>query len=174
LASMSNHNISRIWTWVVQRTTSIMPTNELGWLRFYSKNLYGKMDGKKVLLIVDNCLGHLKTSEGLKNIDLFFLPPNTTSKILLCDVGIIQAFKMHYCRWFYENILKGYEIKIPNPEKINILDAMNLTFLTWRTNAQVRTIANYFWHYKVRSMDNMALKNLNLHLDDKVINNYML
>jgi hypothetical protein len=56
------------------------------------------MDGKKVLLIVDNCLGHLKTSEGLKNIDLFFLPPNTTSKILLCDVGIIQAFKMHYCR----------------------------------------------------------------------------
>lgn len=35
------------------------------------------MDGKKVPLIVDNRLDNPKTSEGLKNIDLFFLPPNT-------------------------------------------------------------------------------------------------
>ena len=102
------------------------------------------MDGKKVLLIVDNHLGHPKTSEGLKNIDLFFLPPNTTSKILLCDVGIIQAFNMYYCRLFYQKFLKDYEIKILNPEKINILDAMNLTISTWRTNVQVSTITNYF------------------------------
>jgi hypothetical protein len=51
---------------------------------------------------------------------------------------------------------------------------MNLTISTWRTNVQVSTITNYFWHYKVRSKDNMALKNLDLHLDDKVFNNYML
>ena len=29
-------------------------------------------------------------------------------------------------------------------EKINILDAINLTILTWRINVQVSTIANHF------------------------------
>ncbi|MBA0637064.1 hypothetical protein Godav_024500 [Gossypium davidsonii] len=37
------------------------------------------MTGKKVLLIVDNCPAHPKVIEGLRNVELFFLPPNSTN-----------------------------------------------------------------------------------------------
>ncbi|KAH1228178.1 CENP-B 2 [Glycine max] len=41
---------------------------------------------------------HPRNIEGLRNVELFFLPPNMTSKIQPCDAGIIRAFKMHYRR----------------------------------------------------------------------------
>ncbi|KAK5776414.1 hypothetical protein PVK06_044373 [Gossypium arboreum] len=37
-----------------------------------------RMTGRKVLLIVDNCLAHPKFVEGLRNVELFFLPPTST------------------------------------------------------------------------------------------------
>ncbi|XP_047309584.1 ARS-binding protein 1-like [Impatiens glandulifera] len=57
--------------------------------------------------------------------------PNTTSKIQLCDAGIIRAFKMHFRRRFYRNLLEGYELGVSNPAKINVLDAMNLAISAW-------------------------------------------
>ncbi|MBA0613716.1 hypothetical protein Godav_014092 [Gossypium davidsonii] len=39
------------------------------------------MNGRKVLLIVDNCPTHPKVIESLRNIELFFLPPNSTNAI---------------------------------------------------------------------------------------------
>lgn len=110
-----------------------------------------------------------KIIEGLKNIESLFLPPNTTSKIHPCDAEIIRAFKMHYCHQFYRNLLEGYEIGIPNLEKINVLDVMNLAILAWITDDQESTITNCFRHCKIRSMDNVASKNLDQHSDDKGI-----
>lgn len=43
---------------------------------------------------------------------------------------------MHYRRRFYSNILEGYELGQSDPEKINVLDAINLEFLAWMINAQ--------------------------------------
>jgi hypothetical protein len=37
------------------------------------------MDGRKILLLVENYLSHPKTSKDLKNIELFFLPHNIIS-----------------------------------------------------------------------------------------------
>ncbi|KAM3319815.1 hypothetical protein P3S67_007015 [Capsicum chacoense] len=75
--------------------------NKRAWMieilfREYVQQLDAKMDGRKILLIVDNCPAHPKNVEDLRNVELFFLPPNTTSKIQPCDAGIIRAFKMHY------------------------------------------------------------------------------
>lgn len=85
------------------------------------------MNGRKILLMVDNCPVHPKVIEGLKNIELLFLPPNTTPKIQPCDASIIRNFKFHYRRRFNHNLLEGFETGTPNPEKINILDAMNFS-----------------------------------------------
>ncbi|KAL0296138.1 UNVERIFIED_CONTAM: hypothetical protein Sradi_6665900 [Sesamum radiatum] len=52
-----------------------------------------------------------------------------TSKIQPCDAGIIRAFKMHYRRRFYKNLLEGHELELPNPEKINVLDAIKICSL---------------------------------------------
>ncbi|KAK4834085.1 hypothetical protein QYF36_016628 [Acer negundo] len=69
------------------------------------------MNGRKVLLMVDNFSAYPKVVEGLTNVELFFLPSNTTSKIQPCDVGIIRALKIHYRYRFYSSILEDCEIR---------------------------------------------------------------
>ena len=110
-----------------------------------------RMNGRKVLLLVDNCPAHPKIVEGLRNVELYFLPPNTTSKIQPCDVGIIRAFKVHYRRHFYSSILQMLEADSPNLEKINILDAINFATMAWSFDVTTKTIANCFRHCKIRS-----------------------
>ncbi|XP_047339888.1 uncharacterized protein LOC124943428 [Impatiens glandulifera] len=87
-----------------------------------------KMDGRMVLLVIDNCPAHPKVVQGLPNIELFFIPPNTTSKIQPCDARIIRAFKIHYH--------------------------------TWMSDVKNITIANFFQHYKLRSVENVVSKPL--------------
>ena len=91
-----------------------------------------RMNGRKVLLIVDNCPAHPKIIEGLRNVELFFLLLNTTLKIQPSDAGIIRALKIHYRRRFYSSILEGYEVGAINPEKINILNAINFVNAAWK------------------------------------------
>ena len=50
-----------------------------------------KLKGRRVLLLVDNFSGH--ADEGYSNIQVEFLPPNTTSKVQPMDLGIIANFK---------------------------------------------------------------------------------
>ena len=88
------------------------------------------MDDRKVLLLVDIWPAHPKHNEVLRN------------------AGIVRALKMHYCRRFYRTFLKGYKISTQNPEKINILDALNLAISAWTTDIQARIIVNYFRHCK--------------------------
>ncbi|XP_022851530.1 CENP-B homolog protein 2-like [Olea europaea var. sylvestris] len=113
-----------------------------------------RMKGMKVLFIVDDCPTHPKVVEGLRNVELFFLPPNTTSKIQPCDAGIIRVFKDHYRRHFYSSILQGLKVEAPNPEKINILNAINFANTTWNFDVKTTTIANCFRHCKIRSEEN--------------------
>ncbi len=115
-----------------------------------------RMNGRKVLIIVDNCPAHPKIVEGLRNVELFFLPPNTTSKIQPCDAGIIRAFKAHYRRRLYLSILQVLEAEASNTEKINILNAINFANLAWNFDVKETTIANCFRHCKIRSEENNA------------------
>jgi len=52
-------------------------------------------EGRKVAFLVDNCSAH-KTTTSLQNILLHFLPPNTTSVLQPCDMGIIRSMKGYY------------------------------------------------------------------------------
>ena len=64
------------------------------WLLDFNKQM--KTQDKKVLLLVDNAGGHNITPELIKrltHVEVYFLPPNTTSVIQPCDQGIIRSFK---------------------------------------------------------------------------------
>lgn len=108
----------------------------------YVRSFDQMMHGRRVLLVVDNCPARPRNIEGLGNVELFFLPPNMTSKIQPCDAGIIRAFKMHYRRRFYRKILEGYEVGQSDPGKINVLDAINLAIPAWTIDVRKETIAN--------------------------------
>ncbi len=82
----------------------------------------------KVLLIMDNFSGHIPLDQlpnhiQLRNTTVFYLPPNATSKIQPCDVGIICNFKAYYRRRFNRLLLQRLEDNVADPEKIDILYA---------------------------------------------------
>ena len=52
---------------------------------------------KKITLIMDNCPANPKV-DGLKALELNFLPPKTTSKTQPMDQSVITSLKATYCR----------------------------------------------------------------------------
>ena len=62
------------------------------WLRWFS----ARMTGRKVLLLMDNCPAHTAGILDIANVEVRFLPPNTTSKLQPLDGGIIRTLKAHY------------------------------------------------------------------------------
>ncbi|GFW77670.1 tigger transposable element-derived protein 1 [Trichonephila clavipes] len=61
----------------------------------------------KVLLIVDNAASHPQLEH--PNVQLVFLPPNTTSLIQPLDQGIFATFKKYYIKRTYKFILNKLE-----------------------------------------------------------------
>lgn len=88
---------------------------------------------KKIALILDNCTAHPNLT--FKNIQLFFLPPNTTSIIQPLDQGIIKTFKTYYRTDMRKTIIdlidygKGTSSEIA--KKISLLDALHMTAKSW-------------------------------------------
>ena len=77
---------------------------------------------RKIALIVNNCSAH-HIVDGLKVIELIFLPPNTTSKTQSMDEGLIRSLKALY----RGSIIKHYITSIDgrkSTSKVNILEAM--------------------------------------------------
>jgi len=97
-----------------------------------------RMDGRKVILLLDNCSAHIKDTDlekfniQLKNTTLLYLPPNTTSKIQPCDARIIRTFKAYYCRRFNNQMLSKIESSVADPEKINLLDDIQNAIAAWK------------------------------------------
>ncbi|GFU59590.1 tigger transposable element-derived protein 1 [Trichonephila clavipes] len=61
----------------------------------------------KVLLIVDNAASHPQLEH--PNVQVVFIPPNTTSLIQPLDQGIIATFKKYYIKTTYKFILNKLE-----------------------------------------------------------------
>ncbi|MFQ6643129.1 hypothetical protein Gotur_017309, partial [Gossypium turneri] len=59
---------------------------------------------------------------------------------------------------FYSSILEGYEKGEIDPEKINVLDVIHFINAAWNIDVKPTTIANYFRHWKIRSEEDMPLK----------------
>ena len=86
------------------------------------KNLKKKI--AKIVLIVDNCPAH-PIIDGLKAIELVFLPPNTTSKTQPMDQGVIRSLEAKYRRKIIKRLIRAEDMKKKLPQT-SILDAMQL------------------------------------------------
>ena len=107
-------------------------------------NYFGKKK-RRILLIVDNCSSHdpaLSTS--LKNIDLKFLPPNCTSHLQPCDLGIIKNQKVHYRRRLSRKLLEAIENNEADNFHVDILQCLRWIRTVWENEVSQTTIANCF------------------------------
>jgi DDE superfamily endonuclease len=56
----------------------------------------GRTKMRKVLLLIDNAPSHIYKHLDLAFVEVYPLPPNTTSKLQPLDAGMISSFKRHY------------------------------------------------------------------------------
>ena len=109
------------------------------WVRKLDRKF--RADDRNIALIIDNCPAHPSISN-LTNIQLVFLPPNTTSILQPMDQGFISSLKAH-CRGRVAPLLcRALEKKEPCP-KISILQPMKILPDSWEAVSK-ETIINCF------------------------------
>ena len=108
------------------------------WLNKWNRKL--SRDGRRIALVIDNATCHPKIT--LSNIELVFLPPNTTSHTQPMDQGIIANMKSHY-RHLYTlgHLLPAMEAKVRCT--YNLFDALDVVSHAWSL-VTPRTIARCF------------------------------
>ena len=72
-------------------------------------------ENRKVILVVDNCPAH-PIIEGLKAVELLFLPPNTTSKTKPMDQGMIHSLKAKCYKKIIQSLISAAYIKKTFPK----------------------------------------------------------
>lgn len=96
-----------------------------------------KAQGRKVLLLLDNFSGHkvgvqlVGGKQGLSNVRIEWLPPNTTSHWQPMDQGVIASFKLQYRRQFVAYIIQMYEADKDPFKTVTILKAIQWSRIAW-------------------------------------------
>ena len=98
-------------------------------------------ENRKIVLIVDNCPAQ-PIVDGLKAIELVFLPPNTTSKTQPMDQGVIRSLKAKYRRKIIKRLIRAVDMKKKLPQT-SIFDALQLLQSAWSEVSEL-TIKNCF------------------------------
>ena len=124
------------------------------WLHFFNNQMKSK--NKKVILLIDNAGGHNTPNDlNLSNVELLYLPANTTSKLQPLDAGIIKNFKVIYKNFLVDKYLQDIE-KINKIELPNVKEAILMIKKSWDM-VKTSTISNC-WHH-CGFLDNHSLKN---------------
>ena len=108
------------------------------WIRKLDKRFHAQR--RNVVMFVDNCPAHPHL-EKLNALKLVFLPPNATSRLQPCDMGIIKNLKVKYRRLVAMRVLDSIEANATH--QITVLDAMNMLRRAWADVTQ-QTVANCF------------------------------
>jgi len=111
------------------------------WVREFDRRMQRQQ--RNVLLFVDNCPAHPKTT-GLKVIKLEFTPPNTTSVLQPMDQSIIRFFKFHYRKLVLQCTIDSIDQRGKKPEEAtSVLQALRWIHRAWHLVKET-TIANCF------------------------------
>lgn len=108
------------------------------WLQSLNEEMSNQK--RKILLFIDNCPAH-NIQRDFSNIQIEFLPPNSTARLQPIDKGIIQNFKTFYRKEVVKEILECMEDG--KAYKISLFSAMNMAYKAWK-NVSKPTIQNCF------------------------------
>jgi hypothetical protein len=96
------------------------------WLLKFDNRI--RAENRNVTLILDNCAAHSVNPAAVRNISVYFLPPNT-SKSQQMDAGVIKNLKLHHHSQLVRQGLAAHEEAISL--QFNTLDSMRLLRRTW-------------------------------------------
>jgi hypothetical protein len=113
-----------------------------GWL--VGINTRFRADNRKVLLLVDNCSAHRTGDLSLSNVNVHFLPPNTTAHLQPLDAGIIRAFKAHYRARLLAHVIGQFDAHRNVNFKIDLACTFRFIKTAW-SQVTAESIANC-WH----------------------------
>ena len=141
------------------------------WLMNWNRRLKSK--NRKILLILDNCPAH-KCIEVLSNIEIKFLPKNSTGNLQPMDLGIIRSFKSKFEKLKLEKIIDSV-IRGNNVYKcynsIDLKDVIIFTDMAWSEMSK-NTIANCFKHF-VEDKGDINLTTSDISQNTKFIESYI-
>lgn len=102
---------------------------------------------RKALLFIDNCGAHCRseTLPDLDGVEVFFLPPNITSKMQPCDAGIIANVKVRYRRSQMKRAFDLREEEVSEIYKLDVLTAKLACQKIWE-KLPASTIKNCWEH----------------------------
>ncbi|XP_051784514.1 tigger transposable element-derived protein 6-like [Erpetoichthys calabaricus] len=143
------------------------------WLSEWDVELQRK--SKKILLLLDNCAAHPHL-DSLKNIQLEFLPPNTTSILEPMDMGIIKNLKTlhrgklvsYILEAIEENLLQESSTVTDVSGKINILQAIQFVADSWREISQ-STLQNCFAHHGWKNSEQSETRTDSNYVDETTL-----
>jgi hypothetical protein len=143
--SLRNVNVSAMggeWRWNKKAWMNTTIMSE--WLKAFYLHIGTE---RKVLLTMDNFSAHKSAVEETPppaNIQIRFLPANSTSLYQPLDQGIIQDFKTHYRQQWLSYMLEEYEHKRDPVKTITIRKAIQWTLRSWYTYVSSSTVAACF------------------------------
>lgn len=132
-------------TWYANKTAWMNQHVFQDWVRRFEE-IQANLGRSKVILIVDNCPGHLlgPLKKELKITTVLFLPANTTARFQPMDAGIIQSFKVYYRKLFVKRQLAAFESQVPF--SINVYDSIQMILPAWYDGVKLSTIVNCWRH----------------------------
>ena len=106
------------------------------WVRKLDRKF--RADDRKIALIIDNCPAHPSISN-LTNVQIVFLPPNTTSILQPMDQGVIRSIKAHYRGRVVRLLCSALEKRETCP-KISIFQSLKILADSWEVVTKETTI----------------------------------
>lgn len=101
-----NFNVSNFCNYVGTNRAWMNSSIFTNWL--YDLNKHFKKQRRNTLLLLDNAPSH-KINIQCSNIQIVFLPPNSTGILQPLDAGIIRSFKASYKKNLLREVLVAYE-----------------------------------------------------------------
>ncbi|XP_071513406.1 uncharacterized protein [Panulirus ornatus] len=98
-----------------------------GWVRQLDEQ-YQNLN-RNIVVLVDTCSAH-PNLESLSNVQLTFLPPDTTSKLQPVEQGVIQNLKTFYRRSVLERLIECRERG--REYDVTLLEALELLQTAWK------------------------------------------
>lgn len=97
------------------------------WLHRFDSFISRVVD-RKVLMLIDNASAHCtrETVPILPNVEVIFLPPNTTAKFKLLAAGIVACLKQGYRNWQYDMAVDNLDSNRSKVHKVDQLTAMEI------------------------------------------------